>query len=380
MAWLYQRPDSNKWWIGWRVNGKQFLKSTKETDKAKAEKQLADFEFIERAKAAGRLTDEFMEALSGRARPKITLHKAIGIWLDECRGSTSAGTVEKYEPIAGEFLKHIGATETRPVLADVTTDEIRAYLAKRRAKTAGSTVNVERKILASFFNLAMDNHWIRENPITPIKALKLSAEEKLRRRPFTADEIRTLFTKAPDDFWRYMVIAGFYSGQRMGDLICLKWGNVDFDENMIRLVAGKTGAQIKVPLRQSLRDLLLTQRGRGKKPTDYLWPDRARAYITKGSGQFSNQFYDEVLTPAGLVPKRAHRQRTKNGRDVKRDTLPVSFHCLRHSFVSLLKATGGNQAVAKELAGHNSDMVSNLYTTMPIETLTQAVNQLPEVT
>jgi len=37
MAWLYRRQDSNKWWIGWRANGRQFLKSTGTEDKSLAQ-------------------------------------------------------------------------------------------------------------------------------------------------------------------------------------------------------------------------------------------------------------------------------------------------------------------------------------------------------
>jgi site-specific recombinase XerD len=59
---------------------------------------------------------------------------------------------------------------------------------------------------------------------------------------------------------------------------------------------------------------------------------------------------------------------------------PVSFHCLRHTFVSLLKITGASQSTAKELAGHSSDAMSDLYTHVDEATLTKAIKQLPQVT
>jgi site-specific recombinase XerC len=45
-----------------------------------------------------------------------------------------------------------------------------------------------------------------------------------------------------------------------------------------------------------------------------------------------------------------------------------------------LKITGSNNAVAKELVGHSSDAINDVYTHLPIETLASAVAQLPEVT
>ena len=53
----------------------------------------------------------------------------------------------------------------------------------------------------------------------PLKKFKESAKEKRARRAFTVSEIKTLHDKAPDQFWRYMIVSGFYSGLRMGDLI-----------------------------------------------------------------------------------------------------------------------------------------------------------------
>ncbi len=76
---------------------------------------------------------------------------------------------------------------------------------------------------------------------------------------------------------------------------------------------------------------------------------------------------------------RLNKSAAKQGRAAKRQASAVSFHCLRHTFVSLLKITGGNQAVAKELAGHSSDLVSDAYTHLPPELLANAINQLPQL-
>jgi site-specific recombinase XerD len=82
--------------------------------------------------------------------------------------------------------------------------------------------------------------------------------------------------------------------------------------------------------------------------------------------------------------KRAkHAAKDENGNIVRkqgRKVNAVSFHCLRHTFVSLVKLAGASQAVAKELAGHSNDAVSDLYTHVPVDALTKAIKKLPEVT
>ena len=54
MAWLYRQNNSQYWWIGYRINGRQYLRSTRETDRAEAEKLLAQFGTIQEANRAGR--------------------------------------------------------------------------------------------------------------------------------------------------------------------------------------------------------------------------------------------------------------------------------------------------------------------------------------
>ena len=63
-----------------------------------------------------------------------------------------------------------------------------------------------------------------------------------------------------------------------------------------------------------------------------------------------------------------------------RSNTKVPIHCLRHSFVSALALVDGSKAVAKELAGHSSELVSDNYTHLPAETLTAAVEKLPDIT
>jgi integrase len=136
-----------------------------------------------------------------------------------------------------------------------------------------------------------------------------------------------------------------------------------------------------IPLAKPLRALItkLVAKLTSKNVKDYLWPEQAARYQAKGSGPFSNEFYKLVLTPCKLVTPRAKSHKaTGAGHSSKRQINELSFHSLRHSFVSFLRSTGSNQSVAKELAGHASDQVNNLYTHVPEEALVAAINLLPE--
>jgi integrase len=385
MAWLYQRPDSKKWWIGYRVNGKQILRSTKTSDRKEAERQLAKLESVAQAHAAGSLTQEFIRHLTGVESSGDTLHALREQWLNECR-DLSPETTKKYKGVLKDFSKHVNATETAPLLRDIQPDTIAAFLRAKRDKNSVSTVKQVRRVLAIFFNYCVDNRTLQFSPVPSSKSLKLGGRGAARRvrRAFTLVELKTIYSKAPDDFWRYMVLAGFFTGQRMGDLVTMPWAAVDFDQNQIRLTARKTGRPVVIPLKNDLGTFLreLRRRVGDVKPSQPIWPEQSRLYEKQGSPGFSNKFYEDVLLPAGLVAKRTHQaKKTKDGevRTERRTVNQVSFHCLRHTFVSLLKITGASQSAAKELAGHGSDEISDLYTHNDEATLTRAIKQLPVI-
>lgn len=379
MAWLYQRDDSKFWWLGWRTpDGNSRSRSTKTADRAAAKKQLAGVCALFETHKAGSLSQEVYESLTGRTSLKMTVKAALADWMTECEGSTSPETSERYQTIADAFAAHLGVSDKGPLLDAVTPEHVREFMTQRRAIRNASTVNLERKILAVFFMREVKNGHLKTSPVAPVKLLKQSRAEKGRKRAFTLDELKTIFSKCPDDFWRFAVLGGFYTGQRLGDLVCLSWGAVDLADKVLRLRQGKTDKPVQVPMRPAFRSLLAALRAKAGrvKPSDFLWPEHAERYQRGGAGPFSNQFY-EILAGCGLVPARSHK--TKKGTAGPRQVTPISFHSLRHTFISLLRATGGSQAVAKELAGHGSDAVNDLYTHTDTATLAKAIAALPEV-
>jgi integrase len=382
MAWIYQRHGSENWWLGYRLNGRQFLRSTKTSDRKKAEQELARLNAVDQAHKAGSLTDEFVALLTRKASSGESLPAYVRQWLAECK-DLSGQTLKRYRAIANEFCEYLNATDTTPLLRDIRQETIGTFIREKRANTSTATAKLTRRVLSAFFNYAVDNRALPFSPVPSSRALKLTKDSKAIRRAFTLKELKTLFDKCPSDFWRYMVLAGFYCGQRMGDLICLPWGAVDFAQKQIRLVQSKTGKSIAAPMRAELEVFLKELRMKaGKvKASDFIWPVEAQRYQKFGAGVFSNEFYDEVLLPAGLVASRSHAaiKRTGDIDSTRRKVSPVSFHCLRHTFVSLLKISGASQATAKELAGHSSDAMSDLYTHVPEIELNRAIKQLPAI-
>src|SRR5260221_12734198 len=122
MAWLYRQNNSQYWWIGYRINGRQYLRSTRETDQAEAEKLLAQFGTIQEANRAGRLTEEFYLALTQQQQLRRNVLKAaVKEGMKECKGATAARTQRRNRVIAKAFLSFLRAWNARPFLNDLTS-------------------------------------------------------------------------------------------------------------------------------------------------------------------------------------------------------------------------------------------------------------------
>ena len=157
MPWLYQRKGSNNWWLGYRINGKQVLESTGETDEAKAQKILDRMEAAAAAHRAGALTEDYIRTLTGRTEVEkdATLKATFAQWLTECK-DLSPVTLKRYRNVTTEFCTYVKATDEAPKLGDVKKDIIARFLRQKRSETSAANAKLYRKILASFLIGALE--------------------------------------------------------------------------------------------------------------------------------------------------------------------------------------------------------------------------------
>ena len=200
------------------------------------------------------------------------------------------------------------------------------------------------------------------------------------RRPFTLPELKRIL-EAADVEWRGMILFGIYTGQRLGDIAGLTWQNVDLARQELRLVTAKTKRRQILPLAAPLLHYAESLPS-SDAPDAPIFP-RAHAMLTRTgrAGSLSNQFY-EVLTAAGLASKKTHHAKAgeTKGRSARRDLNVLSFHSLRHTATTLLKAAGVSDAVAMEFIGHDTKSISQNYTHIETATLRAAAAKLPDVT
>jgi integrase len=311
-------------------------------------------------------------ATSAESLPSASIGAWCNTWLQAKSIEAEQSTHARYRRIVDRFLESIAVRAKRD-LSTLQASEIARFRDREAKELSRATANLSLKVLRVCFGEAVRQGLLAVNPAVRVPVLK--ASDKSARRAFTLSEIKRILKACGDHAeWRGLVLFGLYLGQRLGDLAKLTWRAVNFETGEIAFTTRKTGRRIVLPLLQPLSDYLCAL-AVSDNPNAYIFP---RAASAKRTASLSNQFR-EMMADAGLVESRTH-EATKQGRSQARETSELSFHSLRHSAVTMLKASGLSDVFAREIVGHESAAISRQYTHLSTDDLRTAMQRLPDVT
>ncbi len=359
-------------------NGRRLKRSTGSADRKQALKIAEQFEDAARRKRtamqARRVIAQLHAEITGEGMPVQTLREFLDSWLAVKQAETASATISFYRSSARKFLVFLGERGDVDI-AEIEKKDILAFRAHEAKSLAPKSVNHSVKFLRMVFKAARRDGLTADNPAEFVETVR--NRNATERRPFTLDELRAVLAVAGEE-WRSMILFALYTGQRLSDIACLTWGSVDVEKGEIRLVTRKTGKRLVIPMAEPLARVVAALPS-SDDPSGPLHP-RAHAIVNAQgkSGHLSNQFAD-LLSDAGLRIKTPHRATAGNGRGAGRTTGGLSFHCLRHTAVTLLKEAGVPDAVVMELVGHDSVAMSAHYTHVGREALQKAAGTLPDL-
>jgi integrase len=307
--------------------------------------------------------------------PSASIKSWCETWTEAKAIETEESTHARYRRVIERFIGFLSETKAKRDLSTLQATDVARFRDREAKELSRSTANLSVKVLRICLGEAVRQGLLAVNPAVRVKLLKSTTESK--RRAFTLNEIKRILRACGDDSdWRGLVLFGLYLGQRLGDLAKLTWRAVDLDSGEIAFTTRKTGRRIVLPLVQPLADYLASLPA-SDNPNAFIFPHVACA---KRTASLSNQFRD-ILVAAGLIePRPRGHKSTGKGRDQAREASEISFHSLRHSAVTMLKAAGVSDFIAREIIGHESAAVSRQYTHLTTDDKRAAMRRLPDVT
>jgi integrase len=314
----------------------------------------------------------FFAAANLESLESATIKEWCEKWLETKSIETEESTHERHKRIVQRFLECIGTKGNRD-LSTLHANDVARFRDREAKERARATANLSLKVLRVCLGEAKRQELIVRNPAESVKLLKSVKESK--RRAFTLPEIKRILKACGDNVeWRGLTLFGLYLGQRLGDLAKLTWRAIDLESGEVAFSTRKTGRRIILPLVQPLIEYLSALPA-SDNPNAYIFPTAA---AHKRTNSLSNQFRN-IMADAGLVEPRGH-EKTKQGRSQAREASELSFHSLRPSAVTMLKAAGASDFIAREIVGHDSAAVSRQYTHLTTDDKRAAMRRLPDVT
>ena len=210
--------------------------------------------------------------------------------------------------------------------------------------------------MSALYAHAIRWEWATRNPITSVRQ---SAKRQSVPEILTIDELVKLLNAIPEPF-RTAVFLDGASGLRVGELLGLKWEDVDFKKSVIyirrsivkqRIGPPKTEASQKpIPMNSELAKArrLWKMKTIYNRPNDWVYASPAK----KGTQPY--------------WPKSIYRVYIKRAADKIGLRKRIGWHTFRHTFGTILNANGENPKVIQESMRH-----ANLKVTM--DTYVQAV-------
>ncbi len=254
---------------------------------------------------------------------------------------------------------------TKPIAEEYAAHLWRSGVAPRTYNGAIAFLQSMFKVLKTAAGLAVD---VWED---------ISAQENNTqgRRNLTTEELQAICSSATGPL-RYWLAIGIYTGLRLGDVVTLRWSEIDFNEHVIKRVPNKTrrkGKVVTFPLHPVLEALLQEWRQLAPASSEFLFPEDAAVHAAKGASPISARI-QQHFEGCGITTTEQVA-----GQHRKRAVVRVGFHSLRHSFVSLCAANHVPQVAIMDLVGHGSPTMTALYSHAGTEQKADAIAKLPSL-
>ena len=274
----------------------------------------------------------------GRAKT-YTVGSWLEVWMENCakiklRPST-------YKTSQGFLKNHIKPQIGSVPLADLTSLDLQRFYkhlldggrvdrveAKKKPKgLAPKTVRNIHQMIGSAYNLAIEQCLVTKNPTQGCALPKVEHKEM---KTLTADQLSAFFREARDSGVYELCYLDLATGLRRGELLGLKWTDVDLDRDILKIqraISRQNGKVVEAPLKtkNAYRTLPLSAdaidilKAQKNKVGSSEW-----VFPSSTGGPMSP---DSVLHMLQRVLKRAGLPR-------------IRFHDLRHTFATLALQNG----------------------------------------
>jgi integrase len=309
-----------------------------------AQKELVGRDRERAAFELQRLTDEIAD---GRFRPRPSI--GFGEWADRWIASLERkpSTVHSYRSTIAHAKDAFGRERVRRIGAE----DIARFNGMLRERGCSSSTRAKHlRVLGACLQAAVFFRYADSNAVRELPPAQRPRPERKEAAYFENRELPRLFDYLNGEPYKTLSLVALKTGMRQGELIALRWGDVDLDDAVARVRSSYTGGMLGTPKNRERRDVdlisdvvELLERWREKHVGSF----DGLVFPSENGHQFLSA---TVLLRRHLYPAMVAAEIQRIGPTHEKRT----FHSLRHTFAKRALENGAQITWLSRHLGHSS--------------------------
>ena len=281
---------------------------------------------------------------------RIRLSQFVDEFLAYAKTAYAERTVLIYRNCLQRFLTFVGDLP----LATLNAKHLDDYKAFRLGRVQPVTVNIEVRQIKAAFRTAVRWKMAHQSPFDGVTQCRVPEKPPVY---LSRSDFERLLTIVKENWLRELVVFAVLTGMRRGEIVNLRWSQVDLERRLISVQTDSTfrtknGKRRLLPMHDAVLSLLSQRVGRSSSEYVFTLNDE--------------QIYDNW---AAALFKRYVMKANLNSQ--------LHFHSLRDSFASWLALDGVSIYAISRLLGHSSVQTTQaFYAHLQPEQLHETVNRL----
>lgn len=304
---------------------------------------------LEEEKKKGTLQQVSRDTLAGRTKAFID-YKELSL------GET---TIAGYKNI---YRNHIAPYFKSKRIQDITPQDLKAYITylSKRAGLKNNTIRKHTDLLNQVFKEAFQEGIIPANPLARMDPVK---KDRVEKKFFKPEELLEVLESVRGTQLEVPVYLAAYLGLRRGEVLGLKWADVDLENRVVHIANTRTmtGSKLvekdpkteksrrSVVIPEALYQVLIKEKARKFVQRDPRKPVPSKVYVAvmEDGHPISPNYLSDMF--------KEHLQKHK--------FKDVTFHGLRHTYASIANNAGAPMQEISASLGHASTSITEqIYT------------------
>ncbi|WP_405703138.1 tyrosine-type recombinase/integrase [Streptomyces sp. NBC_00069] len=294
-------------------------------------------------------------------------------WLENIvRPHRKRTTYAKYETHVRLYLVPLLGKKR---LESLSVADVRRALVQLQKQTSAATAKESHRVLRTAIAAACREELVSRNVVSLVEPPKVQVREML---PWELDETLDFLTAARKDPLYPAFVLAIALGLRRGELVGLRWENVDLDKREIRVRSQRQrvrGEAYEDDPKGRRRRQTLPLPGICVAPLRWQRMKQATMRETAGAKWEETGYVFTTRTGRPIEPRNVYRSFTRVAKDA--GLRVVRLHDARHGTATLLTAAGVPPRVVMEILGHSQIAVTmNVYAHVVQDTQREAIGHM----